>query len=117
SLWRLRRARPRDGAHDRAGLGVALAALALVGLQAVVEVALALPSGEAFVAREGLRVLLLHAFLLGAVTLGLAATGRALLGQAAWSGLGAFTVAVAVMVLLLVPLTGLWPASLGGPWT
>lgn len=117
SLWRLWRARPVDGETDDTVRTVALAALALVGLKAVVEVALSLPAGEAFVASEGLRVLLLHAFLLGAVTLGLAATGRALLGRAAWTGLGAFGVSVALMILLLVPLTGVWPASLAGPWT
>src|SRR5690606_34019664 len=69
------------------------------------------------VARVGLRVTLLHAYLLGAVTLGLASFGRASLGPRAWRGLGAFAAGVAVMVALLLPLTGLWPRALGGLWT
>lgn len=110
ALWR--------GLEGRAttGSAAAKASLLLVGLKALVEVALALPAGEAFVAREGLRVLFLHAYLLGAVTLGLASFGRAWLGRDAWRGLGAFSVAVAVMVGLLLPLTGLWPAALRGFW-
>jgi len=115
-VWGLWRARQREEGYD-VGRTVALVALALVALKAVVEVALALPVGEALVARAGLRVVLLHSFLLGAVTLGLAATGRALLGRAAWTGLGVFAFAVAAMVGLLIPLTGVWPAPLVGPWT
>src|SRR5690606_31335246 len=78
--------------------------------------AVALPVGEEFVARHGLRVLLLHAFLLGAVTLALAAAMRALLGRAGWRGLGWFALTIAVMLVFLLPLTGVWPAGLGGPW-
>ena len=74
------------------------------------------PAGEAFVEREGLRVLFLHAYLLGAVSLGLVSFGRARFGPAAWRGAGTFAVAVAVLVALLLPLTGLWPAGLAGFW-
>lgn len=111
ALWRGR-------STDRStGDVVAAVALGLVGLKAVVELAIALPAGATLVAREGLRVLLLHAFLLGAVSLGLASSGRVLLGARAWPALGLFAVAVAVMILCLVPLTGLWPAGLSGAWT
>ncbi len=110
ALWR------RDAGGSGVGQVVARVTLALVAVKAVVEVALAVPAGEALVAREGLRILLLHAYLLGAVTLGLASFGRARLGPAAWRGLGAFAVAVAAMVALLLPQTGLWPASLAGFW-
>ncbi len=98
------------------GQVVARIALALVALKAVVEVALALPAGAELVERNGLTVALLHAYLLGAVTLGLAAFGRAYLGRRAWRGVGALTAAVALMVFLLLPLTGLWPAVLRGAW-
>jgi len=110
-LWR------RGFGGDPTARAVARVALALVALKAVVELALALPAGEAFVARVGLHVTLLHAYLLGAVTLGLASFGRASLGPRAWRGLGAFAAGVAVMVALLLPLTGLWPRALGGLWT
>ena len=115
-FWSLRSG-PRATRSGKTGERVASLALLLVGLKAVVELALALPAGEAFVASAGLRVLLLHAFLLGAVTLGLVSVGRELLGKLAFRGLGVLTIAVALMVGLLVPLTGLWPAALGGPWT
>lgn len=95
---------------------VAVLVLALIALKAVVEFAVAFPAGEAFVARQGLRVFLLHAFLLGAVTLGLAAAMRARLSRWAWRGLGWFALAVGVMLFLLLPLTGLWPVALSGPW-
>jgi len=110
ALWR------RDVGGAGVGQVVARVTLALIALKAAVEVALALPAGEELVAREGLRVMLLHAYLLGAVTLGLASFGRARLGPVAWRGLGAFAVAVAAMVALLLPQTGLWPATLGGFW-
>ncbi len=111
ALWRGRSA-------DRAsGDVVARVALGLVGLKAMAELALALPAGAAFVANEGLRVPLLHAFLLGAVSLGLASSGRVLLGPRAWHGLRLFAFAVAAMILFLVPLTGAWPAALSGAWT
>lgn len=95
---------------------VALAVLALIGVKAVFEFVIAFPVGAAFVAREGLRILLLHAFLLGAVTLALATSMRAMLGKVAWRGLGWFASSVALTIACLVPLTGLWPAAMGGPW-
>lgn len=110
-LWR-RRPRVRS-----VGGVVAAVVLWLVVLKAVFELALALPAGEAFVESESLRVLLLHAYLLGAVTLGLASAARVALGSRAWHGLGAFSIAVGVMVLCLLPLTGLWPTALAGAWT
>lgn len=111
ALWR-----SDDAPGDAAGRTLARIALGLVALKSAVEVALALPAGEAFVEREGLRVLFLHAYLLGAVSLGLVSFGRARFGPAAWRGAGTFAVAVAVLVALLLPLTGLWPAGLAGFW-
>jgi len=58
----------------------------------------------------------LHQRLLGAVTLGLAAAMRARLSRWAWRGPGWFAPAGGVMLFLLLPLTGLWPVALSGPW-
>jgi len=117
ALWRGGPTQPRaDRPAVTTGQLVAYLSLGLVALKAVVEVVMALPAGETFVERQGLRVLFLHAYLLGAVTLGLVSFGRARLGEGAWRGLGAFAAAVGVMVGLLLPLTGLWPAALAGFW-
>src|SRR5690606_22591082 len=111
--------------HDRTATGpvtvpqrgLMAAVLALLALKAVFEVVIAGPAGEALSEREGLRILLLHAFLLGAVSLGLATAMRSLLGRQAWRGLRWFALSIGLMLACLVPLTGLWPASWSGPWT
>ncbi|HET8986315.1 MAG TPA: hypothetical protein VFN03_11190, partial [Trueperaceae bacterium] len=69
---------------DSPGRQVAVAALWLLALKAVVEAFVALPFGEELFVRWSLRVLLLHAFLLGAVTLGLVAAIRTLLSPRAF---------------------------------
>ena len=95
---------------------VALLVLLLLAVKAVFELAMALPAGEAFITREGLRIVLLHAFLLGVVSLALVSVMRSLFGPQVWPGLGAFAALVFVMLACLLPLTGLWPANLSGPW-
>lgn len=106
----------RADGGDRTSRVVALAVLGLIAIKAVFEFVIAFPAGAAFVEREGLKILLLHVFLLGAVTLALGAAMRMLLGRAAWRGLGWFAFTVGVMLVCLLPLTGLWPAALSGPW-
>ena len=101
---------------DPPGLLLARGALWLVAFKAVVETLAALPAGADLVARLGLRVLLLHAFLLGAVTPGLIASVRTLITPSAFVPVRAFATAVLVLLVCLVPLTGLWPASLAGRW-
>lgn len=101
---------------DAQALWLARASLALLGLKAVVELALTTPAADAWVTSQGLHVLLLHAFLLGAVSLGIVAAARLLLARHAFVPATWFALAVLVMVVALVPLTGLWPSALTGPW-
>src|SRR5690606_37765144 len=102
----------RDPADQR----VASLVLMLMALKAVFEFAMAFPAGEAYIVREGLRILLLHAFLLGVVSLALVSIMRSLFGPQVWPGLGTFAVLVFVMIACLLPLSGLWPATLSGRW-
>ncbi len=89
-------------------------ALALLAVKAVGQIAVALVPGVHWAALAGLRVLYLHLMLLGFVTLGLAAAARgAGLPTHGASGLAAL---VGVLLATLVPLTGFWPAALGGAW-
>ncbi|HET8984380.1 MAG TPA: hypothetical protein VFN03_01350, partial [Trueperaceae bacterium] len=101
---------------DSPGRQVAVAALWLLALKAVVEAFVALPFGEELFVRWNLRVLLLHAFLLGAVTLGLVAAIRTLLSPRAFVPVRTLALSVLVLLVCLVPLTGLWPTSLAGRW-
>lgn len=107
---------PVEPVVDPPGHGVAVAAMWLLAFKAVVEAVIALPVGEDLVARLGLRVLFLHAFLLGAVTLGLVSAGRTLVSTRAFAPVRALAVSVVVVVLCLLPLTGVWPSSLVGRW-
>lgn len=101
---------------DPPGLLMARAALWLLVLKAVVEGILAVPAIDDLFVRLNLRVLLLHAFLLGAVTLGLVAAVRTLLSPRAFGSIGALAASMALVLACLVPLTGLWPAPLAGRW-
>jgi hypothetical protein len=101
---------------DPPGRQIAVAALWLLALKAVVEAVVALPLGEELFVRWSLRVLLLHAFLLGAVTLGLVAAIRTLLSPRAFVPVRTLALSVLLLVVCLVPLTGLWPPSLAGRW-
>lgn len=101
---------------DLPGYQVAVAATWLIALKALVELVIALPAGESLYLSLGLRVLFLHAFLLGAVTLGLLAAVRGLLAPRVFAPVRAFAWSVLVLVVCLVPLTGVWPTSLAGRW-
>lgn len=105
-----------DPVTDPPGRQVAYAVMWLLALKAVVEALVALPVGENLYWSLGLRVLFLHAFLLGAVTLGLMAAMRTLLTPRVFLPLWWLASCVLVMVACLVPLTGAWPASLAGRW-
>jgi hypothetical protein len=91
--------------------------LAFMTLKGLVEVSLAWPAARAWVDAMALRVLLLHAYLLGAVTLGLVAAARRLLGPAAAFRPAALVVAVLLLLASLLPLTGVWPRGLAGTWS
>lgn len=115
-LWpRLRLGLPLLGG-DRQAAWLARLAVALLAVKAVFELALATAAGERWVAAQGVHVLLLHAFLLGAVSLALVAVARALFGARAFSPANWLAVAVLAMLATLVTLTGLWPTAWAGFW-
>ena len=92
----------------------ALAALAVKGLA---EGAYSVLPGMAWAEHPAFRVLYLHVMLLGFVSVGLVAAARTAWGRAATPGRRAFVLAVADLLVSLVPLTPLWPAAWGGRWT
>lgn len=106
----------KDAGDDPQASWLARASLALLGLKAVVELALSVPAADAWLTSQGAHVLLLHAFLLGAVSLGIVAAARLLLTSQAFAPALLLALAVLVMVLALVPLTALWPSAWTGPW-
>ncbi len=91
-------------------------ALALLAVKGGVELVGALPAFSELFSQAPLRILFLHAFLLGAVSFSVVAAMRSELGPKAFRGAALFAVAVFVMVAALVPLTPLWPRTLAGPW-
>ncbi|MBX3143360.1 MAG: hypothetical protein KF813_06375 [Trueperaceae bacterium] len=112
-VWRMW---PHGSGVERGTLLLIRATLALMALKAVVELVLATPAGEQWVDQQGLRVFLLHAFLLGAVTFGLVAAAREVFGRRAFPFPRWLVASVVVMVFLLLPQTRLWPAALAGFW-
>jgi hypothetical protein len=90
------------------------APLAFLGLKAMMQLGLLAPAVAAWAAATQLRVLYLHWLLLGFVTLGLFAAAERLWGVA---GRRWMTAAVTLLILTLIPLTGVWPLPLGGLWT
>jgi hypothetical protein len=91
--------------------------LALLALKTVVGLGMILPEAALWAQRNGLRVLYLHLLLLGFVTLGLAVATRERWGRAAVPGQRWLVAAVLILLLTLLPLTGLWPEALTGRWT
>lgn len=66
---------------------------------------------------RGLRILYLHTMLLGFVTLGLVSGARAAGFVRHLAGVQLMQLAVILLLLSLVPLTGIWPRSMAGAWT
>ena len=75
-----------------------------------------LPVSARWAQQNSLRIFYLHALLLGFVTLGLVVAARQLWSQAAVPGQRWLVAAVLILLLSLVPLTGLWPAAWSGLW-
>lgn len=90
--------------------------LGLLLVKGVVELVGVHPLLGAQMTLPPVRVLFLHAFLLGAVSFGLIAAVRHALGEGAFRFAGAFVIAVFLMVAALLPLTPWWPRPLAGPW-
>jgi hypothetical protein len=89
------------------------APLAFLALKTAAQLGLIFPAVAAWAEATRLRVPYLHWLLLGFVTLGLFAAAGRLWGVA---GRRWMTVAVVLLVLTLMPLTGVWPPALGGLW-
>lgn len=88
--------------------------LAFLVAKGLFDVARAVPEVHAWTEAHGLRIVLLHAYLLGGITLGLLAAARrrwGLPGASRWTDAG-----VLVLLAGLVPMTGLWPVGWTGPW-
>ena len=104
------------GARRSCDRAVALLA-ALLLAKALIDGALALPQFEQWSQRSLLPVALLHAYLLGAVSLTLVLLAlRAFRPTARGPLFWCFAVAVGGMLVSLLPLTLLWPVPWRGPW-
>ena len=92
--------------------------LALLAIKAVVLILIAHPDLARWAERYGgLRLLYLHIFLLGSITLGLIVAARQTWGSAIVPRSRAMTIAVLIMIASLLPFTPLWPRALAGAWT
>src|SRR5690625_648176 len=91
--------------------------IALLGLKGTFDLLFTVPYVSALSDAAGLRVLYLHAFLLGAVSIGLIAAARRVWGRRAFRLPWLFTAAVLVMTGALLPVSGAWPAAWAGRWT
>lgn len=92
-------------------------ALFFLGLKAAATLAITLPAIAIWSDRALLRVSYLHWLLLGFVTLGLVVAAQAMWGREFIRGKGWLTIAAALLILSLIPLTGLWPTVWHGRWT
>jgi hypothetical protein len=90
--------------------------LALLGIKALVGLGTILPAAAQWGQQNGLRILYLHLLLLGFVTLGLVVTAKETWGGEAVPGQSWLVAAVLVLLLTLLPLTGLWAEALRGRW-
>jgi len=91
--------------------------LAFLGLRALSGLAFAVPAIGAWALKQELRILYLHLLLLGFASLGLMAAAAQAWGTKAVPWLRAMEGAVLILLVTLIPLTGLWPSRWGGPWT
>jgi hypothetical protein len=92
------------------------APLIFLAMKALAELGLSLPSVALWAERMGLRILYLHILLLGFVTLGLLAAAQDVWGAELVRGKRWMTVAVLLLLVTLIPLTRLWPATWAGRW-
>lgn len=90
--------------------------LVFLALRTLAEIGIALPVAAQWAERMSLRLSYLHWLLLGFVTLGLVAAANELPAFLRFKNWRAFSFGVVLIILSLVPLTRLWPASLSGIW-
>ncbi len=98
------------------GIGGWRLPLILLALKAVIGLGMILPLTARWAQQNGLRIFYLHTLLLGFITLGLLVATREMWGRAAVAGQRWLIGAVLVLLLLLLPMTGIWPAALSGRW-
>lgn len=107
-LWRVLAAQRLNGWH---------LALGLLTLKGVFDLLLAHPLLHQWSDAAGLRVFYLHAYLLGAISIGLVTAARSEWGARAFRLPWLFSAAVLLMAGALLPVSGLWPAAWSGRWT
>ena len=107
-LWRVLAAQRLNGWH---------LALGLLTLKGIFDLLLAHPLLHQWSDAAGLRVFYLHAYLLGAISIGLVTAARSELGPRAFRLPWLFSAAVLLMIGALLPVSGLWPAAWSGRWT
>jgi hypothetical protein len=90
--------------------------LSLLALKAIIGLGMVLPVTARWAQQNSLRIFYLHALLLGFVTLGLAVAARQVWSRAAVPGQRWLVAAVLILLLTLLPLTGLWPPAWSGLW-
>ena len=90
--------------------------LALLALKAIIGLGTILPVTARWAQQNGLRIFYLHALLLGFITLGLVVAAREMWSRAAVPGQRWLVGTVLLLLLLLLPMTGIWPAALSGRW-
>lgn len=91
--------------------------LVFLALTAVAILVTLIPGAAQWATINGLRVPFLHWQLLGFVSLGLVTAAQQQWGREAIPGRRWMTAAVLLLIASLLPLAGLWPASLRGEWT
>ncbi|MCP5098841.1 MAG: hypothetical protein GY943_25095 [Chloroflexi bacterium] len=91
--------------------------LLFLGLKAVTNLLITIPAIATWAERALLRVSYLHWLLLGFVSLSLVATAKHAWGKRTVPHVGWLTAVITLLILSLLPLTGLWPPALHGIWT
>lgn len=109
--------RTRDRLSEPAQMWLWTISLSFLVLKALALLVVAFPPGADWSLRMGLRVSYLHWLLLGGVSLGLIAAARHRWGASLAPGWRFFLLTVILVILSLVPLSGLFPASWKGLWT
>lgn len=90
--------------------------LVLLTIKALIGLGMLLPVTARWVQQNGLRVSYLHILLLGFVTLGLVVAAREAWGAAAVPGQTWLVATVLLLLVTLIPLTGIWPEAWAGSW-
>ncbi|RDV37690.1 hypothetical protein DV096_11240 [Bradymonadaceae bacterium TMQ3] len=91
-------------------------ALGLVMASALMLAAIAIPPVAQWGQSAGLRLFFLHTAFAGAVTLALISVAARTFGPSRSPAPATFALAIALLLMTLLPLTGLMPAALSGRW-